>query len=27
MASCLPITQEECATFSGEWVETCPVNN
>ncbi|WP_405341567.1 hypothetical protein [Fibrobacter sp.] len=27
MASCLPITQEECATYMGEWVETCPVNN
>ena len=26
MASCLPITEEECTTFSGEWVEACPVN-
>ena len=26
MASCLPITEEECTAFSGEWVEACPVN-
>ena len=26
MAECIPVTQEQCATIAGEWVEACPVN-
>ena len=26
MAECIPVTQDQCATIAGEWVEACPVN-
>ena len=26
MAECIPVTQDQCASIMGEWVDACPVN-